>query len=85
MGDWWLGDVDHRLISPRACVMMKYGQRYGGGVVGAGGEGFKPRIPERVGRWPEGEEGVLRSPQVVEHHRDPDLAPEPLGIPTEAL
>ena len=21
----------------------------------------------------------------VEHHRDPDLAPEPLGIPTEAL
>jgi hypothetical protein len=50
--------------------MMKYGQRVGRGQWGDGrnmagggrkgspewgGEGFKPRIPERVGRWPEGE------------------------------
>jgi hypothetical protein len=36
----------------------------GGGRKGSlerGGEGFKRRIPERAGRWPEGQEGVLRS------------------------
>ena len=31
-------------------------RRVGEGSSERGGEGFKPRIPERVGRWPEGEE-----------------------------
>ena len=57
--------LDDLFVARLARKQLLRGRLFGGrrGVAGAGGQGFKPRIPERVGRWPEGEQGVLRSPR----------------------